>query len=363
MPLPAELDSPGTLVMALAASDYAQRDEVWEELARAFPTSCRFGASSAGEILDDAVSDESLVLAVVRFERATLVRAAAPIQAVEVSRSTGTKIGRLLAPHAPKLVFVLSDGLQVNGTELARGLSESLPAGTVIAGGLAGDGDRFAQTWTLVDGLPRAGWVSAVAVCGPVAIGAAHESGWLPFGPEREVTRSERNVLEALDGKPALAVYKEYLGKLAAGLPASALFYPLSIRPPEGNGPAVVRTVLAVDERAQSMTFAGDMPMGSRARLMRSNHEGLVDGAAIAGRRAASAVAGPALAIAVSCVGRKLVLGQRVEEETAATRAALHRGSSQIGFYAYGEISPSGSSGCELHNQTMTITTIREVNA
>ena len=361
--LPAELDSPGTLVLAFAATDYAERTEVWDELARAFPTSHRLGCSSAGEIAGERVGDGSLVLTVVRFAQATLASAAAPIQAVEVSRSTGGKIARALAPHSPKLVFVLSDGLHVNGGDLVRGLAEGLPAGTAIAGGLAADGDRFRRTWTLVDGLPRSGWVSAVAVRGPVAVGHASEGGWHAFGPEREVTGSEGNVLYALDGKPALALYKDYLGDLAVGLPATALYYPLAIRMPADTGPGVVRTVLGIDETAQSMTFAGDIPVGARTRLMRSNHDRLVEGAAHAGAQACHGATDPVLAIAVSCVGRRMVLGQRVEEETAATLEALPRDSSQTGFYAYGEISPSGEAACNLHNQTMTLTTIREVAA
>jgi len=362
-PFPTELDSPRTLVLVFAATDYAERTEIWDELARAFPASHRLGCSSAGEIVGETVAEGSLALAVVRFAHATVASAATPIQAVEVSRSTGGKVARALAPHAPKVVLVVSDGLHVNGTDLVRGLADGLPAGTAIVGGLAGDGDRFGRTWTLVDGLPRSGWVSAVALGGPVAVGHASEGGWQPFGPEREVTAAEGNVLYALDGKPALALYKDYLGELAAGLPATALYYPLSIRMPGDAGPGVVRTVLGTDEDAQSMTFAGDIPLGARTRLMRSNLDRLVEGAALAGAQARAGATDPVFAIAVSCVGRRMVLGQRVEEETAATLQALPEGSAQVGFYSYGEISPSGVANCNLHNQTMTLTTIREVAA
>jgi hypothetical protein len=362
-PLPAGLDSSKTLVLAFAATDYAERTEVWEELARAFPASHRLGCSSAGEIAGETVSDGSLVLAVVRFDRATLASTAVPIQAVEVSKGTGGKIARALASPRPQLVLVLSEGLHVNGTDLVRGFTEGLPPETAIVGGLAGDGERFGRTWTLVDGVPRSGWVSAVALGGAVAVGHASGGGWQAFGPEREVTASEGNVLYALDGKPALALYKDYLGDLADGLPATALYYPLAIRTPGEAGPGIVRTVLGIDESAQSMTFAGDIPLGARTRLMRSNHDRLVEGAAHAGMLACRGASDPVFAIAVSCVGRRMVLGQRVEEETAVALEALPAGSSQVGFYSYGEISPSGAATCNLHNQTMTLTTIREVAA
>jgi hypothetical protein len=124
-----------------------------------------------------------------------------------------------------------------------------------------------------------------------------------------------------------------------------------------------VRTVLAVDEQRQSMTFAGDIPQGSRAQLMRANFDRLIQGASDAATLAGAARDvrdGETLAIAISCVGRRLVLGERTEEEVEATLDVLPPGSRQIGFYSYGEISPYAKGPCDLHNQTMTLTTIAE---
>jgi hypothetical protein len=305
-----------------------------------------------------------LVVAVARFKNTKLTYAAAEIAVMADSAQAGSRIGAELAAARPRVVLALSDGLRVNGSELVKGMAVSLPPGTIISGGLAGDGDRFARTWVIVNGQPKSGYVTAVGLSGAVEATTGSEGGWDIFGPERRVTRSESNVLYELDGKPALALYKEYLGELAKGLPATALLFPLAIRERVEDRDAVVRTVLAVDEATQSMTFAGDVPQGWRARLMRATDDRLIDGAASA---AASAMIGssgePVLSLAISCVGRRLVLGQRVEEETEAVLHALPAGSRQIGFYSYGEISPSGLSGCDLHNQTMTLTTLRETVA
>jgi hypothetical protein len=63
----------------------------------------------------------------------------------------------------------------------------------------------------------------------------------------------------------------------------------------------------------------------------------------------------------ISCVGRKLVLQQRIEEEVEAVQEVLGSGAALAGFYSYGELCPFGADArCELHNQTMTITTLRE---
>jgi hypothetical protein len=193
-------------------------------------------------------------------------------------------------------------------------------------------------------------------------VGCGSLGGWDPFGPERLVTRSRGNVLYELDGRSALSLYKRYLGEYAAGLPASALLFPLSLRS-EVNGPPVVRTVLAIDEAEQSMTFAGDLPEGQYARLMKANFERLIDGATDAARASAATLGGPAeLGLLISCVGRRMVLKQRVQEELESVREVLGESAALTGFYSYGEIAPfSPSAGCELHNQTMTVTTVSEL--
>jgi hypothetical protein len=177
------------------------------------------------------------------------------------------------------------------------------------------------------------------------------------------VTRAQGNVLYELDGKPALALYKSYLGERANGLPATALLFPLSIRRGDDDSHPLIRTILGVDEAAQSLTFAGDVPEGHLARLMRTNTERLIQSAGLAGRAAARdfpACASP-LALSVSCVGRRLVLGERTEEEIESVLDALPRGTGQVGFYSYGEMSPRApGSGCDLHNQTMTVTLLDE---
>jgi len=193
-------------------------------------------------------------------------------------------------------------------------------------------------------------------------VGFGSLGGWDAFGPERLITRSKENVLYELDGRSALDLYKNYLGDHARNLPSSALLFPLSVRAREKDAP-VVRTVLAIDETDQSMTFAGDVPVGAYARFMKANFDRLIDGALGAARSSHQALGeGTAeLAVLISCVGRKLVLKQRIEEEVEAVREVLGPDTVLTGFYSYGELSPfTPDARCELHNQTMTITTLSE---
>ncbi len=192
-------------------------------------------------------------------------------------------------------------------------------------------------------------------------IGIGCNAGWSRFGPPRSVTRSLGNTLHELDGRPALDLYKEYLGELASGLPASALRFPLSIRRSDA-GRTVVRTVLAVDEAARSLTFAGDIPQGAEAQLMRANNEALIQSAADAGVQATAALDGTkaSLTLSISCIGRRLVLGERTDEEIEAVVEA-DTGAAHVGFYSYGEIlREAGDDASGLHNQTMTVVAFGE---
>ncbi len=357
-----QLDSANTMIVAFAAPSFQDRPELLAELAGAFPTSAVIGCSTAGEIDQTSIRDESITVAAVRFGATRVKHAKTHLGSVADSFGAGAKIADELAASDLRAVLVLSEGLHVNGSELVRGLNARIAEHVVVTGGLAGDGDRFGRTWVLANGKAEANCVVAVGLYGErLRVGHGSKGGWDTFGPERVVTKATGNVLFALDGRPALALYKEYLGDRAAGLPGSALLFPLALRASTDEVNSVVRTVLAVDEEHQSMTFAGDIPVGYYAKLMRANFDRLILGAQAAGADARQNQTGPALSIAISCVGRRLVLGERTEEETEATLESLPTGTQQVGFYSYGEISPHLAGRCDLHNQTMTLTVLSEV--
>jgi hypothetical protein len=363
-PFPTRLDSPRTLVLAFGDTGVLDAPEPLKELRRAFPTSIVAGCSGSGEIVGTTVRDEVITVTVTRFTNTTLAAASGECREAGQSFAVGESVGRRLAKPGLKAVFVLSDGLNVNGSELVRGINACLDDSVVVTGGLAGDGTRFQRTWVSFNDTVSSGMVVAIGFYGDhLQVSHGSKGGWDKFGPERIVTRSEGNVLCELDGKPALTLYKEYLGEKASGLPATGLLFPLSLRASARDDKALVRTLLAVDEAKQSLTFAGDLPTGSLAQMMKADFDRLITGAASAAttaRKLASVDDPNTLAIAVSCVGRRLVLGERTEEEVEAVLDVLPKGTRLTGFYSYGELSPFATGRCDLHNQTMTLTTFSE---
>lgn len=330
-----------------------------------FPEALIMGCSTAGQIDGVQLHEQDVVITALHFEKTRCVLVQQPLPEPSASFSVGQTLADALlaAPEAAQLkhVLVLSEGLQINGSAMVKGLQSRLPASVSLSGGLAGDQGHFAGTVLYSAQGPLRHSVQALGLYGDsLQVGCGSVGGWDPFGPERTITRSRDNLIFEMDGQPALELYARYLGDEAAALPASGLFFPLELR--DGARPPLVRTILGVDPVGQSLTFAGDMPEGARVRLMKANLERLLDGAAAAASESLQHLAvAPQWALLVSCYGRKMILKQRTEEELEEVQQIVGQAVPLSGFYSYGEVSPGVEmSESELHNQTMTVTLFAE---
>lgn len=357
------LDSDQTLIIVFGEPYHEVLDKALQSLVSAFPHACFIGCSTAGEIYGKSLKEGGMAVAIIRFAQTRIKLSIAAQSDISKSKTCGAEIATQLQAPDLQAVFLLSEGLHINGSLLLEGVLEVLPSSVVVTGGLAADFDRFEQTWVLDDGKPVIDKVACVGFYGDaICIQHGSRGGWDVMGPEREVTRSDGNMLFELDGKPALELYKQYLGDRASGLPATGLLFPLAIQNKSEPEELTVRTILAVDEQENSITFAGNIPQGSIVQMMYANFDRLVDGAvdATEDMNQQLACTGDKLCIAISCVGRRLILGQRTEEEIEAVCEHLQQDTKMIGYYSYGEISPLASGRCDLHNQTMTLTLISE---
>jgi hypothetical protein len=328
-----------------------------------YPYAHLFGCTTAGEIHGTHVTDRTVVITAATFENTHVACTHVQIPDIDRSFEAGEQLVKSLDAHNLRHIFVLSEGLQVNGSKMVQGINSALPDNVTVSGGFAGDGNRLQETAIWYDGVPEQSSVAALAFYGDrLKVGMASSAGWDPFGPDRLITKSKDNVLYECDGLSALNLYKQYLGEYAQSLPASGLLFPLALRIGESEN-RVMRALLAVNEEDQSITFAGNVPEGSYVRLMRGHIENLIDGAQAAASSSIEKLgsSAPQFSILVSCNGRRPVLKQRIEEEVEAVKEVLGDQAKLTGFYSYGEIAPIVAGGqSELHNQTMTITSFAE---
>lgn len=362
-----DLDSESTLIFVFCAPKFLHDLSPIQTLTQHYPKSKMIGCSTAGEIFASSVYDGSISVAIAKFEKTQIKLVVKALDDIKNSFEVGKEIINNLYRDDLSGIFILSEGMNVNGSELTMGVCSIIGNNTPVTGGLAGDDNNFKKTFVIENGVVYLNKIVAVGFYGKyLRFDYGYKGGWDIFGMERRITRSEGNVLYELDGKPALDVYKKYVGKEISDSPADAVLFPLTIRKNSSDTKHLVRGILRVDEKLGAVIFAGDIPQGYLAQLMHGNFDRLVLGAKEAGEqvlamnKASKDKAESALLIAVSCVARKLVLGMRTNEETNALLEIFPKNTKMVGFYSYGEISPCEAGTCEFHNQTMTLTSISE---
>ncbi len=350
------------LVLAFGQRTLLEKINPYNGLRSSFPNANIVICSSSGQISNNCAIQKEVVVTAIDFEKTKIKACEFDIVGNNDLNALGNMINKELIATDLKSILILSEGTHINGTELINELIKQTNTQIPIFGGLAGDEFSFEKTIVGLNHDAAIGKIVAIGFYGDhIHFGYGSEGGWGDFGPEREVTQSDKNVLYKIGDRHALDIYKEYLGKYADELPGSSLYFPLSMREKDGNT-SVVRTILSIDEKNKSMTFAGNIPEGSSVRLMKGNTDKLIDASATAAsqikKEKSDAVQ---LALLVSCVGRRIVLGERVEEELEVVREIFGDNTTLCGFYSYGEISPTlANVACELHNQTMTIATLYE---
>jgi hypothetical protein len=357
-------DSDRTLVTVFGAFDYHARPERFAEIARAYPRSEIVGCSTSGEFTSGGFRTGTISLMAMQFERADVAVAQLEVSPGEDSYDVGARLANTLAERGDLTgALVLSNSTCTHGSRLLEGVNAHVPEGACVFGGVASAFASFERMWTLAGEEVGMSHVVAAGFYGPdVTLRNGTRSGWEPLGVRRRITRSDGPHIHEFDGKPALDLYEKYLGEHAEGLPRTGLFFPLELE--TDAGATFIRAVVDIDAQERSITVLADAPQGSRARLMKWNPERLLEAAEDAAESAGPARSGEAGCIVVSCVGRRIVLGERVDEEYEALREVLPEGLDIAGFYSHGEYAPeSAGAACDHHNQTISVTVITEAGS
>jgi len=353
------------IAIVFAERNLLEKGVILNKIKEEYPEARILSCSSAGEIHNNEAQENSAVCTTIQFEHTPFHIVVDNIANHKNSYELGAQLSKSLPSKDLKYIWVMSDGGLINGDDLIKGIQSVTGSSVTVSGGLAGDGANFQKTVVGLDNNVASGNLVLLGLYGnKIRVGAGFHGGWDVFGPERTITKSKDNVLVEIDNENALDMYKKYLGKYAEELPASALLFPLSVKT-DKNDFYIVRTILSIDENKKTMTFAGNMPEGSTVRFMKSNFDRLINAAAEAASEAVSSLGKKVpvdLALMVSCVGRKLVLSDRIDEELEAALDNITPGATVAGFFSYGEIAPQKDNKIShLHNQTMTVTTFAEL--
>ena len=350
------------LVLVFSSVKRFNEGKLQSVLKKRYPTAQIVGCTTSGEISLNGVFDDSIQITAIQWQKVIQRVAQSKASNMQGSFETAVNLAEQLEADTLRTVLVISDGLNINGSELISGF-QSVLGDTPIIGGLAGDGGAFVKTLQMFNETISDHMVIAVGLYGDALITSSGAlGGWKPYGPPRKVTKSEKNVVYELDGRPALSLYQMYIGAaFSKDLPGSGLKFPLAVIEEGKRDVEKIRTLLAIDPSENSLTFAGNVEEGETVRLCQTNHDRLVEGAGAAANLVLDGLDTqrtnqPGLALLVSCVGRKGVMKEQVVDEVKLVQQILGQQTTITGFYSYGEIAPRpNTTDSVLHNQTMTI--------
>lgn len=360
--------SDAQLVLYFGAPGFEGYEALYKHLEATYPQAAIAGCTGGGAIQGDEICDDAVVVSAVQFKTTKVRLAERSLIERHTCFSTGVSLAQELNADDLKAILVFSEGLNTNGVDLTDGLIEILPKTVVVAGGLSSDGgnlmdSRISNHGKLIsNGVVAIGFYGADFVAASAAVG-----GWSPFGPVRAITKATDNVLFELDGKPALDLYETYLGDEAKNLPASALIFPLGIINPELPEAEPVRSVIDINRQQRSLTLTIPISVGHNARLMRATNGDLTDGAENAALFSLQQFlekgykSDSFLSVLISCIGRRIMMGQDTISEVEAAADILGPAAQTIGFYSHGEIGKHPTMDhSSFHNQTMSVTLFAE---
>lgn len=272
-------------------------------------------------------------------------------------------------------LLVFPNGMGGDGLRVLDGLHSVLGPGFEILGGYLGDDERFQSTFQYYNGMVYRDAIVGLMIyyrmdCVRTGIGV--RSGFESIGNSFVCTASEGNIVREFDHVRALDLYKDFLGEeRSARLPGVCLEYPFGLIDPElstdGSDMFQLRCGLSVDHAKGTISLAASIPSGSSVTLTTASRGDIIQGARMAAEQALAGLSGaiPRLVVMFSCVGRKLVLGRRIQEEVAAIKECFGEKVPLIGFYTYGEIGPvnkmkPGYDIAKFHNETVVLWVIGE---
>ena len=336
------------------------------------------GGTTAGEIDSSGFSSQSVTIMAMSSDNLDFVTGIGQDMSKDekaCSKSLTKDLASKTELSKASSLLIFPNGMGGDGIKMIEGLQEELGQDFEIVGGYLGDDERFEQTYQYYNGKVYKDAIPGVLLCNKqngYKTGIGVRSGFEPIGNRFYCSAAEGNVVKQFDGESALDLYKEFLGEeRAQRLPGIALEYPFGLIDEKvsiGDKEYFqLRCGLAVDHDKGTISLAASIPEGSAITLTTASRNDIIKGAEQAAQQALESLEGakPKAIMMFSCVGRKLVLGRRTQEEIDAVKNVLGKDVPIIGFYTYGEIGPidklkNDLKATKFHNETVVLWALGE---
>jgi hypothetical protein len=327
-----------------------------------------FGATSCGEFVDGYQGEGSIVILLLEIPRnsyALEFRTTADDAVRAAGQQLGQKSGNIF--QSSSIILCCSrlsvEGGIFDGENFVKGILDILGDNTPIVGGMAGDDMTFTGSYVFThEGETVNGYAALILDANRISVEGLAITGWKPMGISRTITQSEGTLVYAIDQKPAVEMYLQYLGKQDASTDHSAIFmndvslhYPFIVEREQGG--TFLHTPLRVDEKAHALVMDVPMPAGKKFWFSVPPDFDIVDEVIQEASTIAHGETADALLV-FSCAGRINVLGPLVQSENQGLHDLWK--APMAGFFTYGEFGKDQRHKTEFHSGACSWVALKE---
>lgn len=313
-----------------------------------------FGASSSGEITNDEIHEESIVVMLLDISRDAF-----RLNIFDGEGKTSYQVGQSTAEWAKTVydnpaLMVMTAGLFTDGDQIVNGIIDTMDRQVPLFGGRSGDDLRLQETFVFSASQAISnGVVALIFERSTIDLKGVAISGWKGIGTPKTITKAEGNIVYEINNEPILEVYNKYLN-IGDDIQL-ALEYPLLLI--RDDGTFVTRVVANLNED-KSMFYGGTMPEGSKVRFSIPPGFEIIDYAIEQISDFHQQIPKSDAIVLFSCKARHMALGPMVEDEISAVHKLWEV--PMVGFFTYGEIGPVPQGRCDFHNNTIVPVLINE---
>ncbi len=363
-----QLNTTNTDLIIIFASPQYIVPEVQSVITQVLKPKHLVGSSTGGIILSNGVTNRGIAVVGVHSDDIHFGVSAISDLDTQNMYSTGFDLARkavqnLNSSHREAFI-TFSEGIEKNSSQFIRGVREVLGGGFPVLGAISSDDFKYKKLHQFFQDQTLHNSVVGLLLGGSFHLGLGCKHSFKPLGKPRTVTKVDGHVLRTIDNKPAVEIYKHFLGQEAEGLKnvtlnSYAAMYPLGLYL-EGSGQYLLRNIIDILQDGSIVCHEG-IPEGAEVHLMISNIESCRNSAIEAAELVKASLADRTakLVLIFESLARHKILGRGAFSEIQAIKDVLGKTTPIVGMCSYGEMGPfetlNNIKNTYLHNESILL--------
>jgi hypothetical protein len=366
-----QLNTTDTDLVIIFASPQYVVPEIQAVITRTLRPKHLVGSSTGGIILSNGVTNRGIALVGINSDDMSFgVSAISDLENQDmhyIGHDLARRAAQDLNSSHREVFITFSEGIEKNSSQFIRGVKEALGGVFPVLGAISSDDFKYKKLSQFFQDQILHNSAVGLLLGGTFhpALGCKH--GFKPLGKPRTITKVDGYIIRTIDNRPAVEIYKHFLGAEAEGLNHKTLnsyaaLYPLGIYLEEPNQ-YLLRNLIDILEDGSIVCHEG-IPRGAEVHLMISNSDSCISSAVEAAKLAKASLGDrqAKLVLIFESLARHKILGNAAFSEIQAIKDVLGHTTPIVGMCSYGEIGPFGTlnniKNIYLHNENILIVAI-----